>query len=578
MKYIYKKIFLSIIGLLFMYCKANAQTYNMPSGTVSTCSGTFYDPGGTSNYGNSLDRTFTICPSTPGSFASITFTQFSISQDLLFGNDYLYVYDGNSTSAPLEGIYSGNVNPGTITATSSNPTGCLTFRFTSTALINAAGWTATISCTTTPPQSYFCGGVVEYPFCTGTSYNYQNTTGTTGPAIDYACLGTWPNPKFFYMKIGTSGTFKMQIRQTTGPNNTGTALDVDFAMWGPFSSLSQACTSVAGGAAPIQSSYDIQSIETVGIGTSGGTNSICAHGIGQSTPPAAIAGQYYVIVITNYSDLAGYITFTQTGGTGSTDCSIISPTCSITGITATPTNCNATNKYDVSGTVTVANGPTTGNLVITNSCGGSQSIAATGASSYNYNITGITSPTSATTCTITAQFSASASCTSTRTYSAPVTPTANAGSDVTISCATPSVVIGTPTVAGNTYSWSPAAGLTGSNTAQPTANTAGTYTLTVTNSTNSCSATDAVIVTNTSVLPTANAGPDKTLDCNNTSYVIGTAAVAGNTYSWSPSIGLSLNNVAQPTATAPGTYTLTVTNTATGCTATDAVTVSQNIT
>ncbi|MFN8296433.1 MAG: hypothetical protein U0T69_09575 [Chitinophagales bacterium] len=105
--------------------------------------------------------------------------------------------------------------------------------------------------------------------------------------------------------------------------------------------------------------------------------------------------------------------------------------------------------------------------------------------------------------------------------------------------------------------------------AQPTS--AGTYTLTVTNTANGCTATDAVTVSQNITPPTANAGPNITLTCTNPSLQI----MLGNTYSWSPPAGLSVNNIAQPTANAPGTYTLTVTNTANGCTATSSVTVSQ---
>ena len=86
----------------------------------------------------------------------------------------------------------------------------------------------------------------------------------------------------------------------------------------------------------------------------------------------------------------------------------------------------------------------------------------------------------------------------------------------------------------------------------------------VTNTANGCTANDAVIISQNITPPTANAGADKTLTCATTSFVIGSAAVAGNTYAWSPSLGLSNAGIAQPTATAPGTYTVTVTNTANG--------------
>ncbi|QLH46273.1 MAG: hypothetical protein HWD58_11960 [Bacteroidota bacterium] len=57
--------------------------------------------------------------------------------------------------------------------------------------------------------------------------------------------------------------------------------------------------------------------------------------------------------------------------------------------------------------------------------------------------------------------------------------------------------------------------------------------------------------------------------------VIGTPAIAGNTYNWSPAIGLSATNIAQPSAnpTSTTSYTVTVTA-ANGCTSTDVVTVN----
>lgn len=66
----------------------------------------------------------------------------------------------------------------------------------------------------------------------------------------------------------------------------------------------------------------------------------------------------------------------------------------------------------------------------------------------------------------------------------------------------------------------------------------------------------------TAVCETANAGPDVTL-CPGGSALIGTPAVSGCTYSWSPASGLSNANIAQPTVTTPYssiTYTLRVTN------------------
>jgi PKD repeat protein len=78
-------------------------------------------------------------------------------------------------------------------------------------------------------------------------------------------------------------------------------------------------------------------------------------------------------------------------------------------------------------------------------------------------------------------------------------------------------------------------------------------------------------------LPTANAGADMTT-CAGVGVAIGSAFIPGNSYNWQPNTGLSNAFVAQPTATPLTTtsYTLTVTNTSTGCTKKDTVIVNVN--
>ena len=159
------------------------------------------------------------------------------------------------------------------------------------------------------------------PFCSG-SYLFPNVTGTTaqsGP--DYACLYSQPSPVWYYMEISTAGPMEMNISQN---DVLGNGLDVDFALWGPFTNTSTACSQISAGTAlPIQSSYSASSVETIAIGTTGGSNSICDHGNGETTPPNAAVGQIYVAMITNYADDPGFISFSQTGGTGAANCAIV---------------------------------------------------------------------------------------------------------------------------------------------------------------------------------------------------------------------------------------------------------------
>ena len=70
----------------------------------------------------------------------MTFQSFDVEQNW----DFLYVYDGTSTSAPEIGTYTGSTIPGTIVST--NDEGALTFKFTSDQSINKSGWAAYVRC------------------------------------------------------------------------------------------------------------------------------------------------------------------------------------------------------------------------------------------------------------------------------------------------------------------------------------------------------------------------------------------------------------------------------------------------
>ena len=164
-------------------------------------------------------------------------------------------------------------------------------------------------------------------------------------------------------------------------------------------------------------------------------------------------------------------------------------------------------------------------------------------------------------------------------------PTANAGSDFTKTCISNinGLLIGAGTTAGLTYSWSPATGLSASNIANPLANPSTTtnYTLTVNNPSTGCSSTDVVTVTVNQTVPIAQAGTDFLKNCyqNFTGNVIGMTPLTGNSYQWSPIAGLNnasaANPIANPSLTT--TYTLTVTNLASGCVSTDQVIVTVDI-
>ncbi|MCB0518400.1 MAG: HYR domain-containing protein [Lewinellaceae bacterium] len=165
-------------------------------------------------------------------------------------------------------------------------------------------------------------------------------------------------------------------------------------------------------------------------------------------------------------------------------------------------------------------------------------------------------------------------------------PNAEAGPPVVISCATPAVNLnGTGSSVGSnfTYLWNTTDGhiVSGANTLMPLVDKAGTYTLTVTNNQNFCTATDFTTVAGSSTPPVAEAGPAMTLTCANTNVTLngtGSSSGANFTYLWTTTNGhiVSGANTLMPVVDVAGTYTLTVSNTSNGCTQSDQTSVTAN--
>jgi hypothetical protein len=383
-----KKSLLILFFLLGLLPCALAQNFNMGNlGTINNaCGGNFFDSGGNLlNYGNSQNFTATFC-APAGQYLSFNFTAFNLEN----GWDFLDIYNGPTVGAPLLGSYTGTGGPGIITSTQG---GCLTFVFSSDNSFVFSGWAATITCSTTPPSTgNDCGS--SLPFCTGVAYSFPNNTNQPdlGP-ID--CLLSTPNPIWYYMQIQNPGNLNINIQQT---DLFGFGIDVDFDLWGPFTSLADGCADIAAGTAPsIDCSFSPAFIEQANI-------------------VGALTGQFYILLLTNFSNVAGTINFsTAAGSTATTNCALL---CNITDVTATPTACvPATNNYTLNGQIIVANPPTTGNLIVSSSCGGSTTINAPFVSPINYSIPGIISTGGI--CNVTASFSADPSCTFTQSYTAP---------------------------------------------------------------------------------------------------------------------------------------------------------------
>ncbi len=151
-------------------------------------------------------------------------------------------------------------------------------------------------------------------------------------------------------------------------------------------------------------------------------------------------------------------------------------------------------------------------------------------------------------------------------------PTAVAGASIELNCTTPVLSLnGTGSSSGAQFDvqWTGGVLVDGNeNTLSPTVDQAGSYTLIITNSQTGCSATDAVMVTESSDIPTAFAGNDDTLTCDDEEVSLqpGGDIGAGFMVEWQgPAISTDNMNEINPLVDIAGTYIIVVTNTDNGC-------------
>ena len=134
------------------------------------------------------------------------------------------------------------------------------------------------------------------------------------------------------------------------------------------------------------------------------------------------------------------------------------------------------------------------------------------------------------------------------------------------------------------YDWTgPTGGIqSGNNTNTINVNLPGEYELTVMDMTNGCETSATVFVLQNIVAPSADAGQDIELDCNDISAMLGSENTSsGNSfvYTWTssnPDGTISDPTALNPVITGLGTYTLMVENIENGCTSVDEIVISQS--
>ncbi|MHA7058395.1 T9SS type B sorting domain-containing protein [Aquimarina sp. M1] len=149
------------------------------------------------------------------------------------------------------------------------------------------------------------------PFCSTTGIVFPNCNSSNANCVsgselgpNYGCLVTQPFPAWYYLQIDDTGALTFRISQSSNEDGTGNQLDVDFICYGPFPDPVSPCTAQLTAVNTVDCSYLPDAVEIMNI-------------------PAATAGEFYLVLITNFSEQSGFISFQQIGGTGSTDCSIL---------------------------------------------------------------------------------------------------------------------------------------------------------------------------------------------------------------------------------------------------------------
>lgn len=500
--------------------------------------------------------------------------------------------------SPVTGL---NTTTGaTVTA---SPTATLTYTIIGTA---SNGCTATRNISVTVNQApnvtgnnaTICAGASATLTVSGAStYTWSPSTGlsaTTGASVAAA-----PSVTTTYSVIGTASTGCTTLKTmvatvnanptlTTSANTaycsgasaTMTVSGASTYSWSPSTALSNTTGSSVVTTATNSTTYTVVGTASNGC-TSTKTIAITVNAtptLNTSSNTSLCSGASTVMTV---SGANSYVWSPNTNLSSSTATSVTASPSSTTTYTVTGTAANGCTSSKTI-TVTVNPLPVLAGTPNSSICSGSSTtLTVSGANTYTWSpatglsaTTGVNvnaSPNTSTTYTIVG--TTSAGCTASRTIALTVntTPSLTTSSNTSI-CGGQST---TMTVSGaNTYSWSPASGLNNTTGASVNASPLATTTYTVVGTAgNGCTNSKTITITvNPGLTLTASAISPSLCSGSSTTMT----ASGANSYTWSPSSGLSATTGANLTATPNSTTTYTVTGTASGCTTTQTVVVTVN--
>ena len=579
-------------------CNSPAGWATLGTGTNMTAPGGWTQIQVTDNTGNSTIITpgsVPACGSNPCSGITITGSVSAQTNVSCFGgnNGAATVTGSGGTAAYTYTWTPGSLNGGTQSSLSAN--------VYTVNISDANGCTGTTSVTITQPSSALAASTTTTPATCG-SNNGSATVTPTGGTSGYTYAWSPSGGSSATASNLASGSYSVTVTDANGCTTTASA--TVGSNGGPSISLTNSSDVTCNG--------DNDGSATVS--GSGGTGTLTYNwtpGNLTGTTQSALAANTYTITVTD-----------QNGCANSTTVTINEPTAvTLTQGTITPANCGVS---DGSATVTGAGG--TGALTYawtpnvsasasaTNIAAGSYTVTATDQNgcqaTVNFTVSSIGGPT------VSISSSSDASCFGTNDGSATATATGGTSpytyswspsggttdnatglaagnytvtvTDDTGCIGTASVTIGSPTAisitetitdasCGNsdgqisvsttggsgpyTYSWSP----NGETTSSITGLSAGNYSVTVTDA-NSCSSTESYSI---AVIGSLNVAVTPGVWSINAGESVQLNATGADTYSWSPTNGLSCSDCQNPIASPSISTTYTVTGTdASGCTGT----------
>ncbi|AWM14260.1 hypothetical protein DI487_10610 [Flavobacterium sediminis] len=160
-----KKLYFLLLLTITFQSYSQYQVPRNGNNTISTCSGTISDSGGSGNYQNNSNGYTVITPSVAGNYIQISG---SITAEA--GYDYLTIYDGNGTGGTV--LWGGSPQgSGTSCSTTTIPTitsttGSLTVHFYADGSNRCSGFNLNINCSATPgstPVNSYCIPISDNP-------------------------------------------------------------------------------------------------------------------------------------------------------------------------------------------------------------------------------------------------------------------------------------------------------------------------------------------------------------------------------------------------------------------------------